>query len=154
MIENESVNGNEAYTIVDMMNDLHKSIFAVTIRGGIPTVEQRNTQKLFVDALMTAASASEGVKLNSSIYDGRILNPDECSFCPYHALELEKMGTRRELSFYGSQIARTSDAISVKRGELLRIKDLLKQRLNVSDEATRYHYKDLILRIDNALEIN
>lgn len=154
MIENESVNGDKAYTIVDLMNDLHKSIFAVTIRGGIPTVEQRNTQKLFVDALMTAASASEGVKLNSAIYGDRILNPDDYSFCPYHAIELEKMGTRRELSFYGSQIARTSDAISVKRGELLRIKDLLKQRLNVSDEATRYHYKDIILRIDNALEIN
>jgi len=29
----------------------------------------------------------------------------------------------------------------------------LRSRVNTSDEATRYHYKDLILRIDNALEI-
>ena len=63
------------------------------------------------------------------------------------------MGARRDVSFYGSQINRTSDAISVKRGELLKIKDLLKNRVNIADEATRYHYKDIIIRIDNALNI-
>ena len=73
--------------------------------------------------------------------------------CPYHAADAERSGTRRELSFYGSQIARTSDAISVKRGELMRIKDLLERRSGTQDDATRYHYRDLILRIDNALEI-
>ena len=153
MLENESRNGKDAYTTVDLMNDLHRSIFGVTIRGGLPTVSERNTQKLFVDALITAASASEGIKLNRSIMGGQILDPDDCSICPYHAADIERSGTRRELSFYGSQIARTSDAISVKRGELLRIKDLLTSRSNSSDEATRYHYKDLILRIENALEI-
>lgn len=43
---------------------------------------------------------------------------------------------RREVNFYGSQINRVSDAISVKRGELLRIKDLLQSRLGTSDVAT------------------
>ena len=46
---------------------------------------------------------------------------------------------------------RISDAISVKRGELLRIKDLLQSRLGTSDVATKYHYKDMILRINTAL---
>ena len=123
------------------------------MRGGLPTVEQRNTQKLFVDALITAASASAGIKINRAIMGEQILNPDDCGICPYHAADVERSGTRRELSFYGSQISRTSDAISVKRGELLRIKDLLANRAYTGDEATRYHYKDLILRIDNALEI-
>ena len=54
----------------------------------------------------------------------------------------------------GSQINRISDAISVKRGELLRIKDLLQSRLGTSDVATKYHYKDLILRINTALGIS
>ena len=58
---------------------------------------------------------------------------------------------RRELNFYGTQINRVSDAISVKRGELLRIKDLLQNRLNTQDIATKYHYRDLILRINTAL---
>ena len=64
-----------------------------------------------------------------------------------------RMGARRDISFYGSQINRTSDAISVKRGELLKIKELLKNRISVADEATRFHYKDIIIRIDNALNI-
>ena len=153
MLENEYRNGKEAYTTVELMDDLHRSIFGVTMRGGLPTVEQRNTQKLFVDALITAASASAGIKVNRAIMGEQILNPDDCGICPYHAADVERSGTRRELSFYGSQISRTSDAISVKRGELLRIKDLLANRAYTGDEATRYHYKDLILRIDNALEI-
>lgn len=153
MLENEYRNGKEAYTTVELMDDLHRSIFGVTMRGGLPTVEQRNTQKLFVDALITAASASAGIKINRAIMGEQILNPDDCGICPYHAADVERSGTRRELSFYGSQISRTSDAISVKRGELLRIKDLLANRAYTGDEATRYHYKDLILRIDNALEI-
>ena len=153
MLENEYRNGKEAYTTVELMDDLHRSIFGVTMRGGLPTVEQRNTQKLFVDALITAASASAGIKINRAIMGEQILNPDDCGICPYHAADVERSGSRRELSFYGSQISRTSDAISVKRGELLRIKDLLANRAYTGDEATRYHYKDLILRIDNALEI-
>lgn len=58
---------------------------------------------------------------------------------------------RRELSFYGGQVNRISDAISVKRGELLRIKKLLESRRNTSDTAARYHYDDMILRINTAL---
>ncbi len=153
MLENEYRNGREAYTAVELLDDLHRSIFAVTIRGGKPTVCERNTQKLFVDALITAASASEGIKLNRSIMGEQIFSPDDCALCPYHAADTERAGARRELNFYGSLVARTSDAISVKRGELLRIKDLLASRLATTDVATRYHYKDLILRIDNALEI-
>ena len=153
MLENENRNGKDAYTPVDLMDDLHAGIFGVTMQGRIPTVGERNTQKLFVDALITAAAASEGIKVNRSIMGEQILNPDECAICPYHAADAERSGTRRELSFYGSQIARTSDAISVKRGELMRIKDLLERRSGTQDDATRYHYRDLILRIDNALEI-
>ena len=147
MLENEMHNGKKAYTAVDLMNDLHRAVFASTIAGRVPDVITRNTQKLFVDALITAAASVEGVKINK-----RILNPDEHLFCSCGD-DHERMGRRREVSFYGSQINRTSDAISVKRGELLRIKDLLKQQQYIADEAARYHYKDLILRIDNALEI-
>lgn len=111
----------------------------------------RNLQKGFVDALITAAAADEGIKINKKIAEPRLLDESH-SFCSCD--DHQRMGARRELSFYGSQINRTSDAISVKRGELLRIKDLLKIRLNTSDTATKYHYKDIIIRIDNALKIN
>ena len=119
------------------MDGLHKSIFAVTERGGLPDVMTRNLQKGFVDALITAAAESEG-----------------CDDHAHRSAHTDRMGARRELNFYGSQINRISDAISVKRGELLRIKDLLQSRLGTSDVATKYHYKDLILRINTALGIS
>lgn len=167
MLENESVNGKKAYTAVEMMNDLHNHIFATTIKGGQPDVMTRNLQKLFVDALITAAAKEEGIKVNkkiSSVYvcdeddaeafgfvgEERFLDIDSHA-CPW--MDMERAGNKRELDFYGSQVNRTSDAISVKRGELLKIKDLLKARTSGAVEAVKYHYKDIIIRIDNALGI-
>ncbi|MEG0559239.1 MAG: zinc-dependent metalloprotease [Muribaculaceae bacterium] len=151
MLENELVNGKKAFTAVNLLDGLHRHIFATTERGAIPDVMTRNLQKGFVDALITAAATNEGIKINKKIAEPRLLDESH-SFCNHE--DHERLGARRELSFYGSQINRTSDAISVKRGELLRIKDLLKQRLNTTDTAAKYHYKDIILRIDNALNIN
>lgn len=158
MLENESVNGKKAFTAVDLMDGLHKHIFAVTERGGLPDVMTRNLQKGFVDALITAAAENEGVKVNKKLTDSHFLFDNRQSLCSHDAClhrgdQADRMGARRELNFYGSQINRISDAISVKRGELLRIKDLLQSRLGTSDVATKYHYKDLILRINTALGI-
>lgn len=65
----------------------------------------------------------------------------------------DRMSGRRQLNFYGSQLRRISDGMSAKRGELLRIRKLLKRRVNSSDAMTRYHYEDMILRINTALGI-
>ena len=93
MLENEMHNGKKAYTAVDLMNDLHRAVFATTIAGRVPDVITRNTQKLFVDALITAAASVEGIKINKRIanesdrlgtteqlWGERILNPDEHLF--------------------------------------------------------------------------
>ena len=55
---------------------------------------------------------------------------------------------------YSTQINRLSDAISIKRAELMKVLELLKSRKNTSDTATRYHYEDIILRIQTALGLN
>ena len=55
------------------------------------------------------------------------------------------------IDMYSTQINRVSDAISVKRGELMSILQLLKNKRNISDPATRFHYEDMILRIQTAL---
>lgn len=44
-----------------------------------------------------------------------------------------------------------SDAISVKRGELVRILSLLKGKRRSGDTATQFHYEDVIMRIQTAL---
>lgn len=156
MLENELKNGKKAFTVVEMMDKMHNSIFATTIKGGTPDVMERNLQKGFLDALITAAAESEGVKINkqlTAISGNPYLfhHTPWCSHDEFAIEQAERMGARRELSFYGGQVNRISDAISVKRGELLRIKKLLESRRNTSDTAARYHYDDMILRINTAL---
>ncbi|ADV44979.1 zinc-dependent metalloprotease [Bacteroides helcogenes] len=157
MLENESVNGKKAFTVVELMDGLHRSIFATTEHGILPDVMTRALQKNFVDALITAAAESEGVKINRKLMNCHFLLDNQMPLCSCDEQHMhrisDRMGAPRELNFYGSQINRVSDAISVKRGELLRIKDLLQSRLGISDIATKYHYKDLILRINTALGI-
>ena len=156
MLENELKNGKKAFTVVEMMDKMHNSIFATTIKGGAPDVMERNLQKGFLDALITAAAESEGVKINKQL-TATSGNPylfhhtPWCSHDEFAIEQAERMGARRELSFYGGQVNRISDAISVKRGELLSIKKLLESRRNTSDTAARYHYDDMILRINTAL---
>lgn len=156
MLENELKNGKKAFTVVEMMDKMHNSIFATTIKGDTPDVMERNLQKGFLDALITAAAESEGVKINKQL-TATSGNPylfhhtPWCSHNEFAIEQAERMGARRELSFYGGQVNRISDAISVKRGELLRIKKLLESRRNTSDTAARYHYDDMILRINTAL---
>ena len=156
MLENELKNGKKAFTVVEMMDKMHNSIFATTIKGGTPDVMERNLQKGFLDALITAAAESEGVKINKQL-TATSGNPylfhhtPWCSHNEFAIEQAERMGARRELSFYGGQVNRISDANSVKRGEMLRIKKLLETRRNTSDTAARYHYDDMILRINTAL---
>ena len=50
-----------------------------------------------------------------------------------------------------TQITRTSDALSVKRAELLNIMKLMRNRANSGDLSTQMHYDDVVLRIQTAL---
>jgi len=152
MLDNEDRNGERAFTVVSMMNALHEHIFATTIQGKQPDVMERNIQKLFVDALITAAAKEEGIKVNKKLSAEQFLSPDADWLC--HIADDDRYGGKREFDFYGSQVNRTSDAISVKRGELLKIKQLLQRRKARAAEAVRFHYDDIIIRIDNALSIN
>ncbi len=157
MFENEFQNGNAAFTATEMMDMLHKAIFATTIGGKRTDVMTRNLQKAFVDALITAAAEAEGVKINKSLYEGQPwpagLQPlCACTECPSAANGESRHA--RLIDMYSTQINRVSDAISVKRGELMKVLALLKNRCNTADTATRYHYEDIILRIQTALGLS
>ena len=60
----------------------------------------------------------------------------------------------RTIDITMAQVSRTSDAISLKRGELLRILRLCKSRANSGDAATQMHYDDMALRIQTALGLS
>lgn len=133
MYENEMQNGTRAFTAVELMDMLHRHIFRPTLSGKSPDVMERSLQKSFVDALITAANAGEGLKINKN------LDQDALS-----------SGQRTVLMTSG-QISRNSDALSLKRGEMLRIVRMLKPKLSTGTLVARMHYEDLILRINTAL---
>lgn len=130
MIANEALNGNNAYKASEMMSDLHNGIFSSTIKAQKLDVYQRSSQKAFIDALIVA------VDKNAASKEKKKLNDDSKS------LEIEVI-------FNGP--SRVSDAISIKRGELIRIEKLLNKNINIADIDTKYHYEDMLLRINNAL---
>ncbi len=136
MYENEWLNGAKAFTPVEMMQMLHQSIFRKTIGGQSLDVMERSMQKSFVDALMTAAAEQEGVKISSkfTVYGSQSLGSG------YRVIDMTS-----------NQLNRVSDALSVKRGELLRILKLLKARRTTGDLSTQMHYDDVIMRIQTAL---
>jgi hypothetical protein len=142
MYQNEWVNGDNAFTPVEMMQMLHNHIFRKTIKGQKLDVMERNLQKSFVDALITAAAEQEGMKLNKKL-SGE-------DFMMGGGYELSSSSSRT-ISMTNTQINRTSDALSVKRGEMIRIMNLLKSRRSTSDLSTQMHYDDVIQRIQTAL---
>lgn len=175
MYENEAMNKNKAFKGSDMMDMLHNAIFAKTIKGQTPDVRERSVQKNFVDALLIAASETQGVKNLKSLDSAldadpaaMLLNNDHslcCAGLHNHGSHLagitaddraatgERTAGRRILNYYGSQGNRVSDAISLKRGELMRLRELLISRIPSAQRDARYHYEDLVMRINTALGI-
>lgn len=133
MYENEMENGKQAFTAVEMMDMLHRHIFKSTLGGKSPDVMERSLQKSFVDALITAANESEGVKINKKLHEDALSSG------------------QRTIGMTSTQVTRNSDAISLKRGELLRIRKLLKSRYSQGSLEARMHYDDVLLRIQTAL---
>lgn len=156
MLENEAANGKKAFTAVDLMDRMHKHLFGITERGGSPDLAARSLQKGFVDALINSASESATNKDKRKLAGEYSLLEPQIPLCGHYGHDLaetESRSARRYVSFAGSQATRISDAISIKRGELLRIKELLERQSAVGNTAVRYHYKDLLLRINTALGI-
>lgn len=149
MYENEYENGKKAFTPVEFMDMLHRHIFKTTLAVKSPNLLERNLQKSFIDALITAAAEGEGVKINKKLYENSFLDQlDKRLGCQEETYLSSKS---RNIQMTNTQVTRNSDALSLKRGEMLRVMKLLKSRLHRSDTTTRLHYEDVILRIQTAL---
>ncbi len=131
MIANEVQNGIKAYRASELMEDLYQSIFAKTVQGKPLTVIEMATQKGLIDALIIAADRNEVSKESKSLDKETI---------PAFSSEAIFSGPKR-----------ASEAISVKRGLLLRIERLMKAKVTGADPNTRYHYEDMLLRINKSL---
>lgn len=135
MSENERINGASAYKPIDLMDDIFSTIFAPTLSRRTLTVAERRVQKNLLDTLLESVSAAKVTK------DGKTLV----------SRNAERAGVMRDVNFNGTLSDRTSDAISAKRALMERIYRTISPLTSSGDEATRAHYYDMKLRIENAL---
>ncbi|OFO51494.1 peptidase M10A/M12B [Porphyromonas sp. HMSC077F02] len=138
MSENEYIHGDKAFKATELTDMLYKAVFGKSERGEALDVRDRFVQKGLVDALLQSVSTSKVTKKNSLA-----LTDEEARFATESV---------RSINFNGSLADRISDAISIKRELLLRIRKTIGRQSQTKDPALRGHYQDLIIRIDNALE--
>ena len=109
------------------------------------------TQKNFIDAIIVSSNKAVE-KTTKKALRGNSVNA--CCFAskaPEFTIEPREEVQLRMLHF--SSMGRVSEAVSVKRGELLKVLRLAESKRNTGNVETRNHYEDLIIRIKEALNI-
>ncbi len=124
-IENETLNGNGAYKINEIMRDLRRGIWSETRTGRTIDTYRRNLQKAHIDRLAYLMTAKNQRKA-----------PDFG-------------GYQKSTAVNTSQ----SDIRSVARAELNNLKRDIRNGLSrISDSMSRYHLQDALERIDMVLD--
>ena len=124
MVENETLNGNEAYTLTLMMSDLRKGVWSELRTGKSIDTYRRNLQRAHVERLATLLETDKATRgVNSGYVKSTGVTPNR------------------------------SDVLPVVRGELNRIKrDAARAASNAPNTITRYHLQDIVARIDLILD--
>jgi len=127
LIENETANGKDAYSILEMMSDLRKGLWSETHNGNTIDTYRRNLQKAHIERLaylMTAESVTQ--KKNSS-------------------------GYQKSTPINTGQ----SDIRSIARAELTILRRDLKNAISrTTDSMSKYHLQDAVGRINLILDPN
>ena len=127
IIENETINGEDAYSLVEMTADLRRGLWAETRSGQRIDTYRRNLQKAHIDRLEYLMTAENQKKLS------------------------DFGGYRKSTVVNTSQ----SDIRSVARAELNNLKrDIRNGLARISDTASRYHLQDALERIELILDPN
>ncbi|WP_457611241.1 zinc-dependent metalloprotease [Lutibacter sp.] len=128
MIENETLNGSKAYTLVSMMNDLRNDIWSELRTGKKIDTYRRNLQRAYIEKLANIMTAEDIKKINNS-----------GSYASY---------VKRT-----TVTVKQSDIIPIVRGELNRIKRDAQRAANTTTNTLRkYHLQDIVKRINNILD--
>ena len=150
MYEAEVMVGKEnTYTPEEMFDDLFKAVFKGSIEGRNLSLFERMSQKNYVDAIIVSSNKAVEKTTKKALYHGHV-----CCYAAQKAtfsLPVDASVQLRNLHF--SSMNRVSEAVSVKRGALLRVLRLAEKNRNNGDMATRQHYEDLIIRIKEALNM-
>jgi len=102
MIENETLNGKEAYTLTEMMNDLRSGIFSELRSGKKIDTYRRNLQRAYVDRLEYLLTEEQSGRRNATS-----VNVSQSDIRAITRAELNTL--KRSVR---SAIGRTGDALS------------------------------------------
>ncbi|WP_394750131.1 zinc-dependent metalloprotease [Spongiimicrobium salis] len=125
MIENEALNGSDAYTMVNMMRDLRRGIWSELNSGRKIDTYRRNLQRAYIERMEFLMTGEQ--------------RPLPAAF--------------RRFSSRTNVNASQSDIRSVARAELNILKRSVRAALGrTNDNMSRYHLQDVIERIDMILD--
>lgn len=124
-IENEAINGDDAYTIIEITEDLRNGIWSELKQGGKIDVYRRNLQRAHIDRL------------------AYLMTEEQMKLPP----EFRRFFIRTDVN------ASQSDIRSVARAELNELKKQIKAAIGrTSDKMSKYHLQDALARIDLILD--
>ena len=123
MIENETLNGSKAYTLVNMMSDLRKGVWTELYNGASIDTYRRNLQRAHLDRLNFLLNEAKNQRGFNNGY-------------------LKRSGIN----------INQSDVKSVARGELKRIQRDARAAASRGNTLRRYHLQDVVDRIDMILD--
>ena len=125
MIENEALYGAQAYTLVNMINDMQNGLWSELAKGNKIDTYRRNLQRAYIERLSYLMTESQ----------------------------TPATGWARTNGNQTRVLVSESDIRSVARGQLNKLKkDIEKGVKRVSDTNTKYHLRDAIARIDTILD--
>lgn len=156
MYEVEARKGRaKSYTPEQMFADITASVFG---KPGTLSLYERMTQKNYIDALIVSSNITmvKTTKLGSTLHN----HDDQCCSLMHSAPEisLDKRAPRPEdaelrTSRHYGFMQRVSETTSAKRAEMNKILKTVGSRIATGDTATQNHYKDLQLRLQEALRM-
>ncbi|ADV48121.1 hypothetical protein Celal_0787 [Cellulophaga algicola DSM 14237] len=125
IIENETINGKDAYALTEMMKDVRTGIWSELSKGNKIDTYRRNLQKAHIDRLeyLMTVDTPKGNRSSSPYVKSTALNTSQ------------------------------SDVRSVARAELNILKRTIKAAIGrTSDSMSKYHLQDALVRIDQVLD--
>ena len=159
-VEARQGRGAKTYTPEQMMDDITRAVF-IRPGGRSLSIWERMSQKNYVDALIVSSNLTmvKTTKLGSTLrdhaHDGRGCACSLMQDAPELNLEPlprpEEIGLRTARNY--DMMQRVSETTSAKRAEMRRLLTVVQGRFHSGDQATRNHFRDLELRLKEALRM-
>ena len=148
MTENELYQRNKTkepvFTVNDLFKKMHQNVFAGTIANKSLSILERMTQKNYVDVLIISTN-----KLFEKTEAKKSIEIQETLSMPHLCNYLNDAHTARNIN--NAFLSRVAEVTSDKKGELIKVLQLLKTKKSTGDQSTQNHYRDLIQRIEKTL---